>query len=41
MKDVLVRGIPEDIYKRLSKQAEENMRSVTKEIIVLIKKGVK
>jgi len=36
-----VKGIPEELYTKLKKQAEENMRSINKEIITLIKRGVK
>ena len=39
--DFALRGIPEEVYEKLKKQAEENDRSVNKEIINLIKKGVK
>lgn len=41
MKDILIKGIPDELHTKLKKQAAENMRSVTKEVIILIKRGVK
>ena len=40
-KDILVRGVPMELYEKLQKQTEKNMRSVNKEVIILIQKGVK
>jgi len=40
-KSILIKGVPLDIVEKLEKQAENNLRSVTKEVINLIQKGVK
>lgn len=41
MVNTTVKGIPNELYEKLKKQADRNLRSVNKEIIICIKKGVK
>lgn len=38
---ITVKNIPDELYKALKRQANENQRSITGEIIYLIEQGVK
>jgi hypothetical protein len=40
MSTLVIKNLPEDLHARLRAQAEQNRRSVTKEAVTLIEKGL-
>ncbi|MBS0448485.1 MAG: Arc family DNA-binding protein [Proteobacteria bacterium] len=40
MSTLVVKNVPESLHERLRERAQQNHRSVTKEVIVLLEQGV-
>ena len=40
MSTLVVKNLPDDLHARLREQAERNRRSVTKEVVTLIERGI-
>ena len=40
MSTLVIKGLPDDLHARLKEQAVRNRRSVTKEVVTLIERGL-
>ena len=40
MSTIVVKNLPDELHARLKEQAERNRRSVTKEVVTLIERGL-